>query len=214
MQLFFFLKDKKLKKLAVTLKLLTVLSLNSNVFLLVLFACKDSSPLYKPSKTRNHLNPENFETLFLLSALKMPIKSVNSYQEKIKILRKRLTLLWFCNCIFVFQHSIVFLFNVGNKIFCFFKNWIFPFLEGGTFQGGGRGVKFSKILRGVAHKGGGLTDLEFFIFLGGRGGGLGKKGWGQYFKVGWYLGGHCVSSYVIGFEHVFVYWVALLICEN
>ena len=29
---FFFLKDKKLKKLAVTLKLFTVLSLNSNVF--------------------------------------------------------------------------------------------------------------------------------------------------------------------------------------
>ena len=36
----------------------------------------------------------------------------------------------------------------------------FAFLDKGTFQGGGRGgVKFSKILRGVAHKVGGLTDL-------------------------------------------------------
>ena len=33
----------------------------------------------------------------------------------------------------------------------------------------------------VAHKvGGGLTDLEFFL----RGGGVGRKGWGQYFRVG------------------------------
>ena len=33
---------------------------------------------------RNHLKPENLETLFLLSALKMPIKSVTSYQAEIK----------------------------------------------------------------------------------------------------------------------------------
>ena len=37
----------------------------------------------------------------------------------------------------------------------------------------------------VAHEGeGGLTDLDFFL-----GGGLGKKGWGQYFR-GWYPVGH------------------------
>ena len=30
----------------------------------------------------------------------------------------------------------VFLFKVGNKIFCFFKKWAFPFLDVGTVQGG------------------------------------------------------------------------------
>ena len=42
------------------------------------------------------------------------------------------------------------------------KNESLLFLDEGTFQGGGE-LKFSKILRGVAHKGGGggLTDLEF-----------------------------------------------------
>ena len=44
-------------------------------FFLVLFACKDFSPLYKSSKRRNRLKPENLETLFLLSALKLPIAS-------------------------------------------------------------------------------------------------------------------------------------------
>ena len=42
----------------------------------------------------------------------------------------------FCNCIFIFQHSVVFLFDVGNKIFCFFEKWVFPFLDEGTVQGG------------------------------------------------------------------------------
>ena len=72
----FFFKDKKLKKLAVALKFLyfhTVLSLNS-VFLLVLFAWKDPSPLNKSSKRRNHLKPDNLKTLFVLPALKMPTK--------------------------------------------------------------------------------------------------------------------------------------------
>ena len=63
------------------LKLLTVLSLNS-VFL-VLFACKDPSPLYKSSKTSNHLKPDNLVTFFLLSALKMSIKSATNYQAEI-----------------------------------------------------------------------------------------------------------------------------------
>ena len=56
------------------------------MFLLVLLACKDPSPLYKSSKRWNYLKPENLETRFLLSALKMPIKSVTSYQAKIKYL--------------------------------------------------------------------------------------------------------------------------------
>ena len=77
-----------MKKLAVNLRFiyfLIVLSLN---FLLVLFACKDPSPYYKSSKRRNHVKPENLETLFLLSTLKMPIKSVTSFQAKIKFLEE------------------------------------------------------------------------------------------------------------------------------
>ena len=54
--------------------------------MLVSFAYKDTSPLYKSSKIRKHLKPENLETLFLLSAL-MPIKSVTSYQVEIKHLK-------------------------------------------------------------------------------------------------------------------------------
>ena len=50
------------------------------MFLASFLACKDPCPLYKSSETRNHLKPENLETFFLLSALKMPIKSVTSYQ--------------------------------------------------------------------------------------------------------------------------------------
>ena len=87
---FLFLKDKKLKKLAVALKFLyflTVVSLNS-VFLLVLFSCKDPSPMYKSSKRRNHLKPENLETLFVPSALKVSIKSVTSYQAEKKYLEE------------------------------------------------------------------------------------------------------------------------------
>ena len=87
----FFLEDKKAKKSAVALKflyILTVLSLNYTLtyqgFLLVLFACVNPFPFYKSSKRRNHLKPENFETLFLLSALKVSIKYVTSYQAEMK----------------------------------------------------------------------------------------------------------------------------------
>ena len=50
-------------------------------------------------------------------------------------------------------------------IFCFFKNESFLFLDEDPFQG--EGLKFSKILRGVAHKGRGVG--RFRIFLGGEG---------------------------------------------
>ena len=77
----FFVKDKKLKKLAVALKLYTYcFKFKFECFLLVLFAFKDPSTLYKSSKTRNHLKPGNLGALFLLSALQMPIKSVIGYQ--------------------------------------------------------------------------------------------------------------------------------------
>ena len=56
-------------------------------------------------------------------------------------------------------------------IFCFFKNESFLFLDEDPFQG--EGLKFSKILRGVAHKGRGGWQIQNF-FWGGRG--LGKKG--------------------------------------
>ena len=79
---FFFWEDKKLKKLAEALKFpyfFTALRLNSNLFyycfLLVLYACKDLSSLYNSSKRRNYLQPDNLETLFLLSAIKVTIKS-------------------------------------------------------------------------------------------------------------------------------------------
>ena len=80
-QLVLFLKNEKLKKLAVALKLYTYcFKFKFECFLLVLFAFKDPSTLYKSSKTRNHLKPGNLGALFLLSALQMPIKSVIGYQ--------------------------------------------------------------------------------------------------------------------------------------
>ena len=68
---FLLLKDKKLNKLVVALKFVTVLNLNSNVC----NACKDPTPLHKSSKRRNHIKPEYLETLFVQSALRLPIKS-------------------------------------------------------------------------------------------------------------------------------------------
>ena len=88
------------------------------------FVSFDTSSLYKSLKTRNYLKPENLETLFQLSALNLPIMSVTSYQAGIKCLEdapNSLLIFRFCNCIFIFQHANIFLFNVGNKTFCFFK---------------------------------------------------------------------------------------------
>ena len=82
LQLLFFSEDKKLQKMAVALKFFYFfanLSLTSYLFyycfLLVLYGCKDLSASYKSSKRRNHLKPENLETLFLPSAIKVTIKS-------------------------------------------------------------------------------------------------------------------------------------------
>ena len=80
-------KQKKLKKLVVALKFLfflTVLSLNSNFFLLVLFACKDPSPLSKSSKRRNHLKPENLETLCYTQRH----SAITSYRAETKYLKQ------------------------------------------------------------------------------------------------------------------------------
>ena len=86
----------------------------------------------------------------------------------------------FCNCIFILQHSNVLLFYVGDKIFCFYKKSVFPFLM--TLHFRGSWFKFFQILRGVAHKGGeggGSNRFMIFFFLGG----LSKKGGIQYIKV-------------------------------
>ena len=58
-------------------------------------------------------------------------------------------------------------FIVGNKIFCFFKKWVFAFPDEGTFQVG------SQVLQNfeaVADEGVGLTDLKCFLAGGGAGG--------------------------------------------
>ena len=128
--------------------------------MLVLFACKNPSPLYRLLKGSKHLKPENLETLSLLSTLKMPIKSVTSYQAEIKFLED----VYVSECIFIFNVQMCSFFIVGNKIFCFFKKWIFS-----TFQRG------SQVLQNFE----GCSD-RFIIF----GVGLGKKGWGQYLRVG------------------------------
>ena len=70
--------------------------------MLVLLACKDFSPLYKSSKTRKHLKPENLEALVLLSALEMPIKSVPNYQVEIKFLEDT-QLFWFLDFVTVYS---------------------------------------------------------------------------------------------------------------
>ena len=63
-------------------------------------------------------------------------------------------------------------FIVGNKIFCFFKKWLFAFSHKDIFQGGEEGGWSQvppKIEGGLLLKGG-MTDLDFF---GGWGGGSG-----------------------------------------
>ena len=70
-----------------------------------------------------------------------------------------------------FKCVVIFLLEIKSIVSVKDKS-LLGFLDKGTFQGGGGGVKFSKILRGVANKWGGLTDLGFFLV----GGDLGKKG--------------------------------------
>ena len=83
------------------------------------YCCKGLSPLYKSSKRKNHLKPENLKTVFLLSALKMPIMSATSHQ----IPRRSIILLWFLDFPTVYSYFNVQMcsyFIVGNKIFSFF----------------------------------------------------------------------------------------------
>ena len=89
----------------------------------------------------------------------MPIKSVTSHQADIKYFKEANSplIFRFGNCIFIFQLSNAFLFHCWKNIFlCFFKKRVWFFGRGYISRGGwgkGGGVNFSKILRGVAHKG-------------------------------------------------------------
>ena len=84
-----------------------------------------------------------------------------------------------CNCIFMFQHSNVFLINVGNKIFCFFKKKrVFSFWWEHMSRGE---LSSAKFWGGLLMKEGEGGSDRFRFFLGG--GGVGKKGWYQFFRV-------------------------------
>ena len=91
-----------------------------------------------------------------------------------------LSLIWFLDFGTLYSYFNIVLI-VGNKIFCFFKKWVFTFLDEGTFQG--RAVKFSKILRGLLIK---EESNKFRIF------GLAqvKRGEVNISGWGWYPGGH------------------------
>ena len=60
--------------------------------MLVLFSCKDPSPLYKSSKRRNHLKPEYLETLFARHFLcyqhKKYLLCLTSYRAETKYLQE------------------------------------------------------------------------------------------------------------------------------
>ena len=94
------------------------------MFFLVWFTYKDPFPLYKSSQRKNHLKSREFWDTFLLSALKMSITSVTSYQAGKKILKKRsLTPLAAVYSSFKVQMCSYVI--VGNKIFCYFKKRVF-----------------------------------------------------------------------------------------
>ena len=149
------------------------------MFLPVLYAFRDPSPLYKSSKRRNYLKPKN--SAF---SIKNAYLVCHQLPSRNKILRRSLTLIWFLDfatlCSY-FNVEVCPYFIVGNKIFCFFKK--------GTFQGGRGESSSPKFWEGLLIKG--RSDrFRFFFWGGGGAGGLGKKGWGQYFGWDWYPGGH------------------------
>ena len=84
-----------------------------------------------------------------------------------------------------FKCVLISFFIVGNKIFCFFKKQVF-FRTRVHFK---RGVNFSKILRRVAHKGGGGSG-RFRLF----GGAVGERDEVNISGWGWYPGGHYVCA--------------------
>ena len=136
----------------------------------VLFACKDPSPLYKSSKTRDHLKLENLETLFLQSALKMPIKSVINQPAEIKYFDFDfyLWLLDFGTVYSYFNIQLCSYLMLEIKHFVSLKNGSLRFWTRVHFKR--EELSFPKFWGG---EGGRLVDVDFF--LGGEGGCLSKK---------------------------------------
>ena len=89
----------------------------------------------------------------MLSALKVSVEFATNYQAEIKYLEVELSF----NCSY---------FMVGNKIFSFFKKWVFAFLDKVRFQGGG-GSSSPNFWGGLLIIEGGS---ERFRFWGGGGG--------------------------------------------
>ena len=144
--------------------------------MLVLFACKGPSSLHKSSKRRNRLKPKNLETPFLLSALKIPVKSVTSYQAEITYKTRKSPLIFrFCNCIFRFQHWNMSFLMLEIKSFVSLKNECCFLGREDISKGESSSPKFWGV---VAHK---KRSDRFRIFFKGW---VGKKGWCQYFRVG------------------------------
>ena len=178
---FFFFERQEITGIACSsdfplfLYFLTVLSLNSNLFyqcfLLVSFACKYPSLQgmiwYESSKRRNHQKPENLETLFLLSALKMPILSLTlATKQKQNTKKPNCT---FCNCIFIFNVRVCSYFIVGNIFLSKNESLLFGVRVLIFQEEESSSPQFS---RGFTDKGGGGGSDRFRIFfLGGGGGG-------------------------------------------
>ena len=93
----------------------------------------------------------------MLSALKVSVEFATNYQAEIKYLEIELSF----NCCY---------FIVGNKIFSFFKKWVFAFLDKVRFQGGG-GSSSPNFWGGLLIKEGGSERFRFFF----GGGGLVKR---------------------------------------
>ena len=181
---FFFFERQEITGIACSsdfplfLYFLTVLSLNSNLFyqcfLLVSFACKYPSLQgmiwYESSKRRNHQKPENLETLFLLSALKMPILSQTlATKQKQNTKKPNCT---FCNCIFIFNVRVCSYFIVGNILFLSKNESLLFGVRVLIFQE--EESSSPQFSRGFTDKGGGggggVKDLDFFFFFWGGGG--------------------------------------------
>ena len=88
----------------------------------------------------------------------------------------------FCNCVFVFQHSNVSHLMLEIKYFVSLKNVSFLFWTRVHFKEGK--LSSPKCWGRVAHKGGEGGWGGWGGGGGQVGGGVSKKGWGQYFRVG------------------------------
>ena len=106
--------------------------------------------------------------------------NVDSVFHPSKVDKMSIRNFWKLSGKFMFQHSNVFLFfNAGNKIFCFFKKWVLLFWMRVHFKGVGSQVPQNFEAWLLIKEGGGGFYRFRIVFRR-----LGKKGWGQYFRVG------------------------------